>query len=110
MNNFSFSTVPHLISEIGASKVLGTHIVARFPNVRRVMIVTDPGFLRTGLVDVAALSLQQSNLKVTVYSDVVADPPESFVLAAVNFARMHDAELIIGLGGGSSMDVAKLIA
>ena len=110
MNNFSFSTVPHMISEIGAAKILGTHIAARFPQVRKVMIVTDPGFLRTGLADVAALSLRQANLKVQVYSDVVADPPEAVVLSAVNFARMHEAEMIIGLGGGSSMDVAKLIA
>ncbi|HEY0064681.1 MAG TPA: iron-containing alcohol dehydrogenase [Telluria sp.] len=110
MTNFSFSTVPHLISETGAAHNLGTHISARFPKVKRVMIVTDPGFLRTGLVDLAELSLKQSNLRVVVYSDVVADPPESVVLAAVDFARMHEADMVIGLGGGSSMDVAKLIA
>jgi hypothetical protein len=45
-----------------------------------------------------------------VYSDVVADPPEQVVLNAVEFARQHAVDLIIGLGGGSSMDVAKLIA
>lgn len=110
MNNFSFSTVPHLISETGAANKLGTHITVRFPSVRRVLIVTDPGFLRTGLVDLAELSLKQANLKVAVYSDVVADPPEAVVLSAVAFARQHEAELVIGLGGGSSMDVAKLIA
>jgi alcohol dehydrogenase len=41
---------------------------------------------------------------------VVADPPEAVVNNAVQFARRHDAELVIGLGGGSSMDVAKLVA
>ena len=44
------------------------------------------------------------------YSEVVADPPEHVVLGAVAFARQHGADIIIGLGGGSSMDVAKLIA
>ncbi len=41
---------------------------------------------------------------------MVADPPEAVVIRAVEFARAHDTDLIIGLGGGSSMDVAKLIA
>lgn len=110
MNNFSFSTVPNIISETGAARHLGVHICSRYPQTKRVMIVTDPGFLRTGLVDLAELSLKQSQLKVLVYSDVVADPPEAVVLAAVDFARMHEVDMIIGLGGGSSMDVAKLIA
>ncbi|SHH44402.1 iron-containing alcohol dehydrogenase [Massilia sp. CF038] len=110
MNNFSFSTVPNIISETGAAKNLGTHIRSRFPQAKRVMVVTDPGFLRTGRVDLAELSLKQSQLKVLVYSDVVADPPEAVVLGAVEFARMNEVDMIIGLGGGSSMDVAKLIA
>lgn len=110
MNNFSFSTVAHLISETGAARNLGRHIAERFPAVRRAMIVTDPGFLRTGLVDLAEVSLAQTGIKTMVYADVVADPPEDVVLAAVDFARAHTVGLIIGLGGGSSMDVAKLIA
>jgi alcohol dehydrogenase len=40
----------------------------------------------------------------------VADPPEIVVLSAVAAAREHDTDIVIGLGGGSSMDVAKLIA
>jgi alcohol dehydrogenase class IV len=110
MNSFAFSTVPHLISEAGAADQLGVHIAARFPLVRRAMVVTDPGFLRTGLVAAPAASLEKSGLQVHVYSDVQADPPESIVLRAVDFARAHEIDIVIGLGGGSSMDVAKLIA
>jgi alcohol dehydrogenase len=54
--------------------------------------------------------LVQHGISVEVFSDVVADPPEAVVNNAVQFARRHDAELVIGLGGGSSMDVAKLVA
>ena len=46
----------------------------------------------------------------TVIDDVVADPPESVVLDAAERARQADAEVVLGLGGGSSMDVAKLLA
>jgi alcohol dehydrogenase len=108
--NFSFSTVPHIISAPGAAGELGTHITARFPKVRRALVVTDPGFLRTGLVDAPLLDLHHKNIATAVFSDVVADPPESVVLDAVAFAREKGVDMVIGIGGGSSMDVAKLIA
>ena len=110
MNPFSFSTVPHIISEAGAAANLGIHLQQRFHSARRAMIVTDPGFLRTGLVAEPELSVQEAGLAAFVYSEVVADPPESVVLRAVDFAREHEIDIIVGLGGGSSMDVAKLIA
>lgn len=107
---FSFSTVPHIVSEPGSARDLGKHIAARFPTVRRALIVTDPGFLRTGLVEAPRASLEANGMSVRIFSDVVADPPEAVVLNAVEFARAHDTDIVIGLGGGSSMDVAKLIA
>ncbi|MET0855902.1 MAG: iron-containing alcohol dehydrogenase [Telluria sp.] len=107
---FSFSTVPHLISQPGAAAQLGQHISAQFPNARRALIVTDPGFLRTGLIDAPVRDLEKHDLTVHIYSDVVADPPEHIVLSAVEFARQHAIDIVIGFGGGSSMDVAKLIA
>ena len=110
MNPFNFSTVPHLVSAPGAAAQLGQHVRAHFPLARRAMIVTDPGFLRTGLVDAPKHDLEQQNLHALVYSDVVADPPEQVVLNAVEFARQHAVDIVIGIGGGSSMDVAKLIA
>ncbi|MDM5179381.1 iron-containing alcohol dehydrogenase [Massilia sp. DJPM01] len=107
---FSFSTVPHLVSAPGAASRLGSMVASHFPAARRALIVTDPGFLATGLVDAPRRSLEQAGLAVQVWSDVVADPPESVVLQAVDVARQLGADLVIGLGGGSSMDVAKLIA
>lgn len=107
---FSFSTVPHLVSQPGAAAHLGQHVRAHFPNAMRALIVTDAGFLRTGLIDAPMRDLEQHNLTVKIYSDVVADPPEHVVLSAVEFARQHEIDIVIGFGGGSSMDVAKLIA
>lgn len=110
MNSFAFSTVAHLVSEAGTSAKLGPLVASHFPQARRALIVTDPGFLGTGLVAAPKASLEQQGIAVQVYSDVVADPPQAVVLAAVEFARSRDIDLVIGLGGGSSMDVAKLIA
>jgi len=107
---FSFSTASHIVSEPGVSLRLGQLVAERFPGLRRVLVVTDPGFLRTGLVEPPRASLEQHGMQVTIYSDVLADPPEAVVQAAAQFARQHETELVIGLGGGSSMDVAKLVA
>ena len=107
---FAFSTVAHIISELGAANRLGEHLAQRFPAARRALLVTDPGFLKTGLVDAPAASLRAAGIEVGVYSGVVADPPEHIVHEAVAAARGHAADIVIGLGGGSSMDVAKLIA
>lgn len=110
MSTFRFATVSTIVAEPGAASRLGPLIAEHFPGMRRVLIVTDAGFLRTGLLDAPRASLAAAGLQATVYADVVADPPDTVVLAAAEFARRHDTELVIGLGGGSSMDVAKLIA
>jgi len=110
MTPFQFSTVPHLIAEAGAAANIGALVAERFPAVRRALVVTDAGFLRTGLLDGPIASLEQHSIRVSIYSDVIADPPEHVVLAAVDFAKEAGADLVIGIGGGSSMDVAKLIA
>lgn len=107
---FSFSTVPHIVSEPGAAKRIGAFVSQHFPHARRALIVTDAGFLKTGLVDAPIANLRDTGLTVTIFSDVVADPPEAVVLQAVANARENEIDLVIGFGGGSSMDVAKLIA
>ena len=55
-------------------------------------------------------SLKRCRVAFTIYSEVVADPPESSVLAAVAAARAAGCDGVIGFGGGSPMDVAKLVA
>jgi alcohol dehydrogenase class IV len=110
MSNFTFSTVAHIISEAGASQRLGAICAEHFPQARHALLVTDPGFLGTGLVDEPQRSLVDHGFTVQVHAQVVADPPEAVVMAAVDFARANAIDLVIGIGGGSSMDVAKLVA
>ncbi len=77
---------------------------------QRVLVVTDRGLLEAGVADAALHALERADLNVTVFSDVKADPPEAMVLQAVEAARAARAQMVIGLGGGSSMDTAKLVA
>lgn len=106
---FEFTTVPALIVEFGAARRLGAVLRKRHA-ATRLCLVTD-GFLhRSGLLAPTLVDLKGHGFDVTVIDDVVADPPDHVVLAAAERARASRAELVLGLGGGSSMDVAKLIA
>ena len=55
-------------------------------------------------------ALRQAQLPCIHYTDVVADPPEAIVTAALEQALAEDVDGVIGFGGGSSMDTAKLVA
>jgi alcohol dehydrogenase len=76
----------------------------------RVLIVTDDGIIQHGLLDKALESLQKLKIQYHIYSDVVADPPEEIVTDAVAVAQSFKCDGVIGFGGGSSMDVAKLLS
>ena len=106
--SFSFSTVADVTFGVGAASQLG--LLASEQNIRHAFIVTDPGIIKLGLLDGALNSLEQHDIKVTLFADVVADPPETIVLAALAAAKQAGCDGVIGFGGGSSMDVAKLIA
>ncbi len=108
MHPFSFATTAQLICEPGSAKRLAS--LCREREARSVLIVTDPGITRLGLLDRVLPGFAAEGVEVAVYDQVLADPPESVILAAVEQARAQQAGLIVGFGGGSSMDVAKLVA
>lgn len=108
MQAFNFSTTAHLICASGAATQLAEHCAAR--SARNVLLVTDAGILRHNLLDSVLPGFAAADINLQVYSDVLADPAEELVLAATEQARAMGADLIVGFGGGSSMDTAKLVA
>jgi len=106
---FDFTTVPALTVRQGAVQALGALLAERHTP-GRLCLITD-GFLhRSGLLAPALDNLRDTGWDVLVIDDVVADPPDHVVQACAEKARRHGAALVVGLGGGSSMDVAKLVA
>ncbi len=103
-----FTTVANIMIGAGSTADLGALAVGL--GVSRAFVVTDPGIIGLGLLDAGLSSLRSSGISVSVFSDVVADPPESVVLAAVDAALAAGCDGVIGFGGGSSMDTAKLVA
>ena len=107
--SFEFRTVPHIISETGCTANLG-NILADHVSSRRIMVVTDKGLVDAGVIAPVLDSLKAAEFTVTVFDAVVADPPEALVEAAVVQAQNNEVGVVLGLGGGSSMDVAKLVS
>ncbi len=105
---FDFHSTHSIIVERGGSANLAKRIVER--GGKSVLIVTDPGVLSAGLLNKALPQFKELELSLQVFSDVQADPPVSVIDSAVKLAQECKADFIVGFGGGSSMDVAKLVA
>lgn len=106
---FTFDTVASIHCEWGAARRLG-ELLGTWTEHRSLLIVTDKFLHSAGLLDTAKASLQAAGFTISVFDDVVADPPEAVLLQCVHQARAVNADLVLGLGGGSSMDIAKLAA
>ena len=108
MTPFVFNTTKSIQFGAGSLLRLGDLAAAQFGT--RAMLVTDPGMMSTGIVDRALALLADAGVEVTLFSDVQADPPEAVILSAAAAAQAAGVQGVIGLGGGSSLDVAKLVA
>lgn len=104
----TFEGVDRLLSGRGCLDRLGDE-AARLGACKN-LIVSDAGIAAAGLVDEASRVLSRRGLPVDVFAEVEADPGVSSVEAALQAAKDGAAEVIIGLGGGSSLDVAKIVA
>jgi alcohol dehydrogenase class IV len=105
---FGFNTAACIVFGGGSIVRIGSLAAARA--VGRALLVTDRGVATAGLLEPAQRSLAAAGIAVEVFADVVADPTEEVVWSAAAAARACAAEGVIGLGGGSSLDVAKLAA
>jgi alcohol dehydrogenase class IV len=104
---FSFNTTPSIMFGDGALSRIG-EAAARLGG--KLLVVSDAGVVKAGLVAPALHHLARAGVETTLFTDVVADPAEAVVMAAVEAGRALGATGVIGLGGGSSLDVAKLAA
>jgi len=109
MNPFEFRTVASIAVQWGGARALGESLAARF-SARSALLITDKGLVSAGLIAPVLASLEGAGFRVTVFDSVVADPPEQIVHACAGVAADAGADIIIGLGGGSSLDIAKLAA
>ena len=108
MSHFQFQTVANIISGLGSIGELKALLHAG--GYKKLLLVTDGGIIQQQLHAPIIEILDTLQLHYVVYSKVQADPPEHMVLDAVAFAQQQQIDIVLGFGGGSSLDVAKTIA
>jgi alcohol dehydrogenase len=105
MEAFDFQSRTRVLFREGALDSLGT--LARELQFTRTLLVSDRGLVEAGYAERARALLEQENIEVFAFHDFDVNPDESMVERGRRFAAPLKIDLIIGLGGGSSLDCAK---
>ncbi|GAC30245.1 iron-containing alcohol dehydrogenase [Brumicola pallidula] len=108
MKSFVFSSTKSIISEIGVISTIAE--LCHSLNILRPLIVTDQGIIDNDLIAPVINAFNNAQMQYWCFDKVVADPPEAIVVEAVKYAKQSKIDGVIGLGGGSSLDTAKLVA
>jgi alcohol dehydrogenase class IV len=107
---FNFDAPIPLAFGVGRMAKLGRDVSRMAGDGASVVLVSDPFLLTNGLAQQAEAALQSEGHKVHTFSDIRSDPLASSIDALVAKARAVDAACVVALGGGSTMDAAKLAA
>jgi alcohol dehydrogenase class IV len=101
-----FRTTRKILFGLAAVEKTGTE--ARLLKAKKVLIITDPGVVQAGLLEGVEKSLRSAGLPFAIFDGVEPDPRIEVVEKSVEKARKEGIDLIIGFGGGSSLDIAKV--
>ena len=107
LNSFQFNTTPGLRYGSGQAKDSCKEISNKLG--QSILFITDKGLMSLGLTGQTLKELKKTS-SVEIFDDVEADPSKKTLLKAIEVGKKIKATGVIGFGGGSSMDVAKLTA
>lgn len=105
MQEFDFNLRTRVICGQGSLSRVG-ELASGF-DVRRALIVTDPGIIAAGHVERAIKALTAAGIEAYCFDGAHENPTTEDIDRGLKFAHVCEPELLIGLGGGSSMDCAK---
>jgi alcohol dehydrogenase len=103
--DFTFRITPEII--FGNGVILRVGIEAKKRGGDNVLVVVDPEIIKAGLFDKVEEALTKEGINVTVYDKVEPEPLLEIADQCANIARDKGCNLVIGIGGGSTMDTAK---
>jgi alcohol dehydrogenase class IV len=103
-----FQTVPKIIFGCGVVKQLGE--AAKATGASRAAVVTDPGIVQAKVHEPVLAVLDEAGLNPRMFAGVEPDPRIEIVDDCLSFIQSHNADLVVGLGGGSSLDISKAAA
>ena len=105
ITKFSFPTTIHFGP--GARKLAGPHL--REHGLERPLVVTDRGLAALPLIAELRADLIAAGLDVAIFGGVFGNPTGPQAMAAADAYRAHDADCVVGIGGGAALDVAKIV-
>jgi alcohol dehydrogenase len=105
MQDFDFHLRTRMVRGCGAIDRLGE--LAGELGTRRALVVTDPGIVAAGHVQRGLDALNKANIETSLFDGAHENPTTKDIDNGLEIARRYEPELLIGLGGGSSMDCAK---
>ena len=105
ITKFSFPTTIHFGA--GARKLLGAHLNSL--GLKRPLIVTDKGLAALPLIAEISASLSAAGLAPAVYGGIWGNPTGSQVMNGAAAYKAHNADCVVGIGGGAALDVAKVV-
>lgn len=108
MPNILFRTTPRILMGPGCSEQIGQEVKAL--KGEKVLIITDPGIIKAGLLEQVESVLKKAELDFTLFDQVESDPRIEVVDQALAHLKKEKCDTVIGLGGGSALDIAKLVA
>lgn len=92
----------------GSASTVGQE--ARLLGAKHILLISDHGLQGAGIVDEVAVSLKKEGLSFSTYLEVETEPSVESVRPCVEFASREACDVVIGLGGGSVLDTAKVTA
>ncbi len=106
--NFSFGPTAKVAFGVDRIEKLANDVTALAGEAAAVLLISDPGIAAIG--DRTEAVLVRGGHKVARFQDVRSDPLSRQIDGAAELARNHGAKLVVGLGGGSALDVSKMAA
>tara|TARA_B110000263_G_scaffold52230_1_gene43720 strand:- start:513 stop:1682 length:1170 start_codon:yes stop_codon:yes gene_type:complete len=107
LNSFNFNTTAGLRFGSGQAKNSCKEIFNKLGS--RILFITDKGLMSLGLTKPTIEELKKMG-SVEIFGEVESDPSQKTLLKAIEIGKKFKATGVVGFGGGSSMDVAKLVA
>ena len=107
-STWHFCSPGRIVFGCGAIREIGP--LAARDGIKRPFVVTDVNLLRAGVVDRALESLREAGLEPAVFDGGQAEPSFACAEAAIDMAQAAGPDAVIGVGGGSNMDVAKIVS
>ncbi|MCK4898656.1 MAG: iron-containing alcohol dehydrogenase, partial [Anaerolineales bacterium] len=108
MQPFSFQVPTKVVFGAGSVKDVSSEVEAL--NAKHVMIVTDPGIVKAGLVDKVTGPLCAAGIAYSIFDDIEPNPKTTTILRGAEVMKEAQSNVVVALGGGSPLDAAKAVA